>query len=165
MAVVPVVSLLVDRLGGGRLQALGCGMQAVALGWLALVASTGLSYVSILPPLVIAGVGMGLVFAANPVVVIASVPEDRHGTASGVNNTVREFGGALGIAAISTVFVLFHPSGAETDATFVAALRPALLVGAAVTAVAAVAALFIRHPLPTPMAPLPLPKTEMEVRS
>jgi EmrB/QacA subfamily drug resistance transporter len=165
MAVVPVVSLLVDRLGGGRLQALGCGMQAVALGWLALVASTDLSYVSILPPLVIAGVGMGLVFAANPVVVIASVPEDRHGTASGVNNTVREFGGALGIAAISTVFVLFHPSGAETDATFVAALRPALLVGAAVTAVAAVAALFIRHPLPTPMAPLPLPKTEMEVRS
>ncbi|MEV2274686.1 MFS transporter [Nocardiopsis sp. NPDC049922] len=163
MLVVPVATVLVDRVGGGRMQALGCALQAGALGWLALAATTEMSYASMLPALVAAGVGMGLVFAANPVVVIASVPEDRHGTASGVNNTVREFGGSLGIAVISTVFVLFHPSGAETDAGFVAGLRPAVLVGALVTAAAAVAALFIAHPARHP-SQSPLPTQESEVR-
>ena len=169
MVVVPVVSLLIDRVGGGRLQALGCAMQAAALAWLALAATADMAYASMLPALVVAGVGMGVVFAANPVVVIASVSEDRHGTASGVNNTVREFGGALGIAAISTVFVVFHPVGAETDAAFVEAMRPAVLAGAVVTAAGAVAALFIRrdrtpHPVaptaaeaPAPAAPAPAP--------
>ncbi|WP_160049994.1 MULTISPECIES: MFS transporter [unclassified Nocardiopsis] len=161
MVVVPVVGLLIDRWGGGRLQALGCAMQAGALGWLALYATADLPYTAMLPALVVAGVGMGVVFAANPAVVIASVDEDRHGTASGVNNTVREFGGALGIAAISTVFVLFHPGGAPTDAAFVEAMRPAVLAGALVTAVGAAAALFIRRPSPgarsdeAPRAPAP----------
>ncbi|MFL1427674.1 MULTISPECIES: MFS transporter [unclassified Nocardiopsis] len=159
MLVVPLVGALVDRVGGGPLQALGCALQAGALGWLALAATTDLPYPAMLPALLAAGVGMGIVFAANPVMVIASVPEDRHGTASGVNNTVREFGGSLGIAAISAIFVVMHPQVGDPDAAFVAALRPAVLLGAAVTALGAVAALFIGRPAAA-RARVPIPTHE-----
>ena len=43
-------------------------------------------------------------FAANPATVIGSVRDSEHNKASGVNNTVREFGGALGVAVLTTVF-------------------------------------------------------------
>ncbi|GAA2953068.1 MFS transporter [Streptomyces enissocaesilis] len=162
MAVVPLASLLVDRIGGGVLQALGCALQAVALAWFALVIGPGLAYAAMVVPMVLAGVGMGLVFAANPATVIASVEESEHNTASGVNNTVREFGGALGIAVLTTVFT--HGSAGHVAAgpragaaAFTAGLQPALWLGALVVALGAVAALLIRRPRQKPVAGDPPP--------
>ncbi|WP_338700494.1 MFS transporter [Streptomyces sp. Q6] len=131
MIVVPVASALVDRVGGGRLQALGCACQAAALVWLALICRPGLSYGAMVGAMILAGVGMGLVFAANPATVIGSVAEHEHNLASGVNNTVREFGGALGIAVLTAVSL--HGG-----------LRSAVLTGAAVVLLGTFAGLAIR---------------------
>ncbi|MGI5282737.1 MFS transporter [Nonomuraea polychroma] len=151
MVAVPLTSLLVKRVGGGILQAIGATLQAVALGWLAFVAAVGASYTSMIPALVIAGFGMGMVFAANPAVVVGSVPDHDHGKATGVNNTIREFGGALGVAVLTMVFTneyATHRIGGPADAAeaFVSALREALWLGAAIVLLGALAALFIRKP-------------------
>ncbi|WP_256104940.1 MFS transporter [Streptomyces sp. ODS05-4] len=145
LVAVPLASALVDRVGGGLLQAAGCLMQAAALLWLAVVARPGVSYPAMAGAMLLAGVGMGLVFAANPATVIGSVAEGEHNVASGMNNTVREFGGALGIAVLTVVYT--HGG-----------LRSAVLTGAAVVFAGAFAGLAIRRtPAPPGSAPAPSP--------
>lgn len=160
MIVVPITSALVDRFGGGILQAIGSLLQAVALGWIAIIAEPGLSYTAMLPSMILAGIGMGMVFAANPATVIASVRDSEHNKASGVNNTVREFGGALGVAVLTTVFT--HGAGAhgvtgpqDAPDAFVAGLQPALWLGVVVVAAGGLLGLLIRHPGATAEEPVP----------
>ncbi|MEV0589373.1 MFS transporter [Nonomuraea sp. NPDC050310] len=155
MVTVPLTSLLVKRVGGGLLQAIGAGLQALALAWLAYVAAVDASYTSMIPALAIAGFGMGMVFAANPAVVVGSVPDRDHGKATGVNNTIREFGGALGVAVLTMVFTseyAAHRGEGQAEA-FVASLRDALWLGAAVVLLGALAALFIKKPAGGPAGP------------
>ncbi|MFC9325011.1 MFS transporter [Kitasatospora sp. NPDC057015] len=154
VVVVPLASALVPRIGGGLLQAAGCVMQALALGWLALLVGPGVSYGSLVPALALAGLGMGLVFAANPATVIGSVAEHEHNKASGVNNTVREFGGALGIAVLTTVYsqAFKAHAAAGPGPAFEYGLRQSLWLGAAVVLLGAVAGLLIRRPRPRPTA-------------
>lgn len=146
MVAVPVASALLNRVGDWRLQAAGCLAQAVALAWLGLIARPGVSYGPMVAAMVLAGVGMGLVFAANPATVIGSVEEHEHNLASGVNNTIREFGGALGIAVLTLVYVQ-------------GGLRSAVLTGAAVVFAGAFAGLAIGRTkarpgsVPAPSAP------------
>ncbi|MBT2510065.1 DHA2 family efflux MFS transporter permease subunit [Streptomyces sp. ISL-98] len=150
MVVVPLASAFVDRIGGGRLMAAGSLLQGAALGWIAFVAEPGMSYGPLAPAMVAAGIGMGLVFASNPVVVLASVAEHEQGKASGINNTVREFSGALGVAVLTTVFLFAAGdgvgTGGESAQAFVDGMRPAIWTGVAVVLVGAVGALFIKHP-------------------
>ena len=61
---------------------------------------------------------------------IGSVPEQDIGKASGANNTVREVGGALGIAVMTAIFT--GAGSYATGQTFVDGLNPAVLVGAGV---------------------------------
>ncbi|MBV2154810.1 MFS transporter [Kitasatospora sp. SUK 42] len=153
MVVVPIASLLVGRIGGGVLQAAGCLLQALALGWIALVVAPDMSYGALVPALVLAGVGMGLVFAANPATVISSVAEHEHNKASGVNNTIREFGGSLGIAVLTTVFThgftdRLAKGSHDADQAFVHGLQQAIWVGVAVVLLGALGGLLIRRPSP-----------------
>jgi EmrB/QacA subfamily drug resistance transporter len=104
MVVAPLAGAFTDRIGGGRLIAAGLVLQAVALGWIATLATADLDYARLVPAMVLAGLGMGLVFAPLSAVVLGSVRPAEFGKASGANNTVREVGGALGIAVLVTVF-------------------------------------------------------------
>jgi hypothetical protein len=72
---------------------------------------------------------------------MSSVHPMEQGIASGANNALREVGGALGIAVMSSIFA--SQGGYESAQSFVDGLRPALWVGAGVVAVAATAALAI----------------------
>ena len=98
--------------------------------------------------MVLAGVGMGLVFAPMSAVVLGSVRPVEFGKASGANNTVREVGGALGIAVLVTVFQGFADdtvvrSPADAAQAFVNGMVPAIWVGVAVVVLGAIAAAFI----------------------
>jgi predicted MFS family arabinose efflux permease len=84
---------------------------------------------------------MGFVFAPTAAVVLGSVAKEHAGKASGANTTVREIGGALGIAVLSTVFVA-HGSTRDPG-QFVDGLHPAVWVGVAVVLAGAVCALGI----------------------
>ncbi|MFJ1897740.1 MULTISPECIES: MFS transporter [unclassified Streptomyces] len=147
MFVVPVASQFVDRIGGGVLQAAGCALQGIGLGWIALVITPDVGYGAMVPALALAGIGMGLVFAGNPATVISAVPENEQNKASGANNTSREFGGALGVAALTTVFSRQFADNTSGDpaSAFTDGLEAALWVGVIVVLLGAVSGLLIRR--------------------
>jgi DHA2 family methylenomycin A resistance protein-like MFS transporter len=90
------------------------------------------AYWSLLPGMIIIPVGIGLAVPLMTATLLSTVPRDRSGTASGVLNTVRQAGGAIGVA-------LF---GALLGAHGVAGMRVALVASAmALLAVGLTAAL------------------------
>ncbi|MFG2882208.1 DHA2 family efflux MFS transporter permease subunit [Streptomyces sp. NPDC048297] len=139
--VAPVAGILSDRIGGRPVVAAGLFLQAAGLGYLASAVSTDVSYSTQLPGLIISGVGMALYFAPAAYLVMSSVRPQEQGIASGANNALREVGGALGIAVMSSIFSA--QGGYESAQTFVDGLRPALVTGSVAIALAAAAALAI----------------------
>ena len=139
MVVSPAAGFLSERYGSRMFMAVGLGLQAIALGMLASLASVDQSYVSMLIPFVLAGSGMAMVFAPSANAVLSSVRTSQTGQASGATNAIRELGGVLGIAVLATVFTS-NGSYASPQA-YVAGLTPAMWVGAAVLAVGALVAL------------------------
>jgi EmrB/QacA subfamily drug resistance transporter len=141
MVVAPLAGLLVGRVGARTLIVMGQVLLAGALLWTALVNSVDVGYGSVVLPFALAGIGMGLTFAPLTTAVLGSVAPESHGVASGTNNTVREVGIALGIAALASVF---SSSGSyDSPASYVAGLMPAVVVGAVVVAVGAVLTLWL----------------------
>ena len=139
--IAPVAGALSDRIGGRPLLATGLSLQAAGLAWLAAVVSPTVPYADLVPAFAISGIGMSLFFAPVANVILGSVRREEEGIASGANNAIRELGGVFGIAVLGAVFSS-HGSYAS-GAAFISGLAPAVWVGAAGVAVAAIAALFI----------------------
>jgi EmrB/QacA subfamily drug resistance transporter len=96
---------LVTRFGVRRLLIVGLSLLALGLLWLARV-PTGANYVSdLLPALLLAGVAIGLCAPSVQIGALSGVSGPAVGLASGLVETMREIGGAVGIAAVSTVLV------------------------------------------------------------
>jgi MFS family permease len=109
--------------------------------WLALSMSATVPYSTMLAPFIIAGVGMGLVFAPVSTAVLATMAPSDHAKASGTNSTLREVGTALGIAVLTAVFT--GAGGELTPTGYVNAAIPAIFVGASVLAGSALLALLL----------------------
>ncbi|WP_229857464.1 MFS transporter, partial [Streptomyces anandii] len=104
MLVAPVAGILSDRIGGRPVVAAGLFFQAAGLAHLAWVATADASYGVQLPGLILSGIGMALFFAPASNLVMSSVRPAEQGIASGANNALREVGGALGVAIMSSIF-------------------------------------------------------------
>ena len=139
MVVAPLTGMLSPRTGTRLPILLGLTMLAVALGWIALTLSATLEYAAMWPPFLLAGIGMGLVFAPSSTAVLANMQPEDHAKASGTNSTLREIGVALGVAVLTAVFV--GAGGTLTPTGYVDAAIPAIWVGAGALAVAAVISL------------------------
>ena len=139
--IAPIAGALSDRIGGRPLMATGLAMQAAALAWLAAITEPGVAYSSLVPPFVIAGIGMALFFAPVANVVLGAVRREEEGQASGANNAIRELGGVFGVAVLAAVFAGY--GGYDTAQTYVDGLTPAVWVGAVVVALGALAALAV----------------------
>jgi EmrB/QacA subfamily drug resistance transporter len=146
MFVAPVAGMLSDRIGGGILMAAGLLLQAVALGWMAAVATPTLPFGHLVAPFILAGAGMGLFFAPVANVVLSSVRPEEEGEASGANNAIRELGGVFGVAVLAVIFAHYgHYPAPPTFSgqPFVDGMSVAVWVGAGIVAVGAVASLLI----------------------
>lgn len=141
MVIAPLAGLVVDRVGARALIATGQVFLATALGWIALITTTEVSYSSYVAPFVLAGIGMGLTFAPSASIVMASFTDADRGVASGTNNTIREVGVAMGVAVLASVFASAGSYASPTE--YVDGLVPAVWVGAAIVAVGAVVALLL----------------------
>ncbi|MFG2458696.1 MFS transporter [Streptomyces sp. NPDC048523] len=141
MLVAPIAGILSDRIGGRPVVATGLFFQAAGLAYMSSVVTVDASYGAQLPGLILSGIGMALFFAPASNLVMSSVLPKEQGIASGANNALREVGGALGIAVMASIFS--SQGGYESGQSFVDGLRPALVTGAAVVALAGVAALLI----------------------
>ncbi|MEO5878104.1 MAG: DHA2 family efflux MFS transporter permease subunit, partial [Streptosporangiaceae bacterium] len=151
MIVAPIAGIMSDRIGGRPVVTLGLTLQAIGLGWFALIVSPDVSYLAQLPALIISGTGMAMYFAPSANLVMSSVKPSEQGIASGTNNALRELGGAFGIAILASVFA--SQGGYETPQIFVDGLVPALWVGSAAVAVAAIAAFLLPRARRVPAEP------------
>jgi MFS family permease len=141
--VAPIAGALSDRIGGRPLMAVGLGLQAAGLAWIAAVSTPTVPYSELVVPFILSGVGMAMYFAPVANVVLSSVRREEEGQASGANNAIRELGGVFGVAVLASVFA--HYGGYGSGQSFVDGLTPAIYVGAAVVAVGALAALGIKR--------------------
>jgi len=141
MFVAPIAGVLSDRIGSRGLLVVGMVMMSAALAWIALVSSPTVAYIRLVPPFILAGIGMSLYFAPTANLVLSAVRRDEEGKASGVNNTIREVGGVLGVAVLASVFSAV--GGYTSGTAFVNGMTAAVWVGAAIVALAAIAATLI----------------------
>jgi EmrB/QacA subfamily drug resistance transporter len=154
MVVAPLAGIFSERIGSRPFMFAGLSLQAGALGWFAMIASTDLPYSHMLILFVMAGSGMALVFAPSANAVLASVRTDQAGQASGANNAIREVGGVLGVAVLASVFT--GAGGYTSPQAFVNGLVPALWVGVAVLAAGAFVVLVLPfRTQPTADSPVP----------
>jgi MFS family permease len=147
MLVAPIAGAVSDRIGGQRLMAAGLALQAIGLGWIAAVTTPTAAYVEFVVPFLISGVGMALFFAPVANVILSSVRPEQEGQASGANNAIRELGGVFGVAVLAAVFTV--NGGYGSGQQFVDGMNPAVMIGAALVAVGAIAAFAIKRSPPT----------------
>ena len=141
MIVAPIAGALSDRIGGRPLMAIGLGLQAIGLGWLAAVSTPTVPYSELVIPFILSGTGMAMFFAPVANVVLSAVRPEEEGQASGANNAIREVGGVFGVAVLASVFASY--GGYGTPQSFVDGLTPAIWVGAIVVGLGALISLAI----------------------
>ncbi len=139
--VAPIAGALVDRIGERPFAIAGLTLQTVGMAWIALIADPGMEYVSMVPALVVAGIGVSMAMPALQNAVVGAVGSGEVGKASGINNTMRELGGVFGIAVLVAVFSAVG-SYASPEA-FVDGFGPALGVTAGLSLLGAAAGVFI----------------------
>ena len=142
MVIAPLTGAVIVPWVGTRAPiVVGLAFQATAMFWLAAILAPDVAFSALVPPFLLAGIGMGLVFAPSSTAVLAGFREKDHAKASGTNATLREIGVALGVAVLTAVFI--GAGGTLTPTGYVDAAIPAVIVGAAVLAGAAVIGLFL----------------------
>ncbi|MFF2096533.1 DHA2 family efflux MFS transporter permease subunit [Streptomyces sp. NPDC058202] len=138
LAVAPLAGALADRFGNRPFMLGGLALQAAGLGLLAWQVEPGVAYGRLVLPLIVAGIGISMVFPTVANAVTSSVPPADAGVAAGVNNALRELGGVFGIAVAAAVFTRYGGYGSAER--FVDGCGPALWVSAGVAAVGALVA-------------------------
>lgn len=134
MVVGTVVATRVTTTRGPRTPLVpGALLAAAGLLWFAFISPDGGFLTDVLGPSVVTSVGAGLVLA--PVAAAATTGTAAHeaGMASGLLNSSRQLGGAVGLAVLATLAA--HRTGTATD--------PASLNGGYASGLAATAALFV----------------------
>ena len=143
--IAPIAGKLSDRVGSRWL--MGAGMTILGVSLL-LYQRIGLhtGFWSLLPQLVLGGVGMALTMSPMTSAAMGSVPVDKAGVGSGVLNSFRQVGGSLGIALMGAILLTYqHPTTSKVVAAqqFVNGLHAALLVSAFIAFAAAAVAVFM----------------------
>ncbi len=140
-----VAGQLVTRVGVKPVLVTGMTMMTAGLLFFTQV-SVGGSYVrDLLPGFLLIGVGIGFSYVPISIAALAGVVPSEAGLASGLINTSQQIGGALGIAALSTIATSHTAdslgNGSPLPSALVDGFSWAFLVGAIVAAVGVVASL------------------------
>jgi EmrB/QacA subfamily drug resistance transporter len=102
--IAPRAGALADRLGERPLIVGGLLLQTAGMAWIAVIARPGLAYPAMIAPMVISGCGFAMAIPAVTKSVVSSVAPSDIGKASGTFTTMRQLGGAFGIAIGVAVF-------------------------------------------------------------
>jgi EmrB/QacA subfamily drug resistance transporter len=120
-------SRAVTRVGPRRLLIAGMAAQTVGLVLFTHVAAGGSYLADVLAPSILVAIGIGLAFVPATISAVAGVAPEEAGLASGLVNTARLFGGALGLAVLATL------ATARTDSQLRGAAHTARAVHTALT--------------------------------
>ncbi|QAY73857.1 MFS transporter [Agromyces protaetiae] len=135
MLMSPVAARLDRRLGAKSLLVGGAGALAIAYA-VALVASTEVWHIFLLNTII--GVGIGLGYAAMPILIMRAVPASETGAANGLNALMRSLGTSTAAAVMGAVLAASStdmggipvPSRAGFELTYLIGLGAAVVAGA-----------------------------------
>jgi EmrB/QacA subfamily drug resistance transporter len=136
--------------GGVRIpMAASFGVVAAGMLLLSGAASGGSYVVDVLPGLLVAGVGLGIVLICVSVSVMTGAPEHEAGMLSGLNTTGHEIGGSIGIAILATVATGATSGHASTVTALADGIGDGFVAAAAIAAAGALIAVLILPPAAT----------------
>jgi fucose permease len=114
------------RFGPKYVITIGLTLEAVGI-WLYVAAfSTSTTFWSLLPALMLHGIGIGFATSQLTNVVLSDIPHQKAGSASGAAGMVRQVGTALGIALIGAIFVSQAHSFVRHDLNTATNIPPAV---------------------------------------
>ncbi|WP_299531566.1 MFS transporter [uncultured Streptomyces sp.] len=99
-----IASQLLPRFGPKPFMVTGSLLAAAGLGWLTLTDVDSSYLGSILGPMLVFGLGMGMQFVSLTLMAVSGVRPREAGAASGVLNATQQVGGSLGLSILVTVF-------------------------------------------------------------
>ena len=114
-AVSRVAPRLIPRFGPKRLMVLGMLPVIAGMAWLSRVSPETSYWTGVLEPMLLFGIGMGIVFVPLTSVSLMGVRTEDSGAASSMVNVMQQVGGSLGLAVLVAVFgtatknALSHP--------------------------------------------------------
>ncbi|MEV6781781.1 MFS transporter [Streptomyces sp. NPDC051098] len=121
-----LASQLLPRFGPKPFMVTGAILAATGLGWLTLTDIHSTYLGSVLGPMLIFSLGMGMQFVSLTLMAVSGVAPAETGAASGLLNTTQQVGGSLGLAILVTVFGTASRHEAEDQiADFAANATPA----------------------------------------
>ena len=155
---------IVGRFGARRVITVGMLTSAVGLMLLSGVTPGGTYVQTVLLGAVLSALGMGLTLVPATIVAMQGVERSQSGVASGLLNTSRLVGGALGLAVLSTIASAQTSSAVGAGASAIAVTNGFGLAyhvgtGFAITG-AVIAAFLLREPADTDVVRLPSATTE-----
>jgi EmrB/QacA subfamily drug resistance transporter len=137
-----LATALVSRIGVRLTAAAGALLSLAGLLLFARIPAHGQLLADIEIPSVVVGLGGGLILLATTIAAMSGVAAEHHGVASALLNVSRQLGGALGLAAISTVVVAVAArSAGPQPVALTAGFRAGFAVSAALVGLALVTAL------------------------
>ncbi len=134
MFVAPVAGRMSDRIGGKYILMAGLLLFAGGMGSIALIAQANSEWYAFLAPQIVAGIGIGCVFAPMTTIAMRNVNPMMAGAASGVFNTTRQVGTVIGTAGIGALLqnrliAGFTSQVQQRGASLPAAARDKLITG------------------------------------
>ncbi|HEY1455808.1 MAG TPA: DHA2 family efflux MFS transporter permease subunit [Candidatus Dormibacteraeota bacterium] len=103
MVVAPFAGRMADRIGGKYILTAGISIFTVGFGSLIFIAGPDSTWVNFLAPAIVAGAGMGMTFAPMTTVAMRNISPRMAGAASGLLNTTRQLGAAIGSAVVGAI--------------------------------------------------------------
>jgi len=154
IVIAPRAGALTDKVGSRWLVGAGMALLSVMLFYFTRLGADE-SFWTILPALLVGGIGMGLTMTPTTAAAMSAVPVDKAGIGSGVLNSMRQVGGSLGIAVMGAIVASTSASslaaGDTPQIAYLNGFHDALRVGAilclAGAAVAVAAIRKVEHPL------------------
>jgi EmrB/QacA subfamily drug resistance transporter len=102
-----VAQSLTTRLGVRRVLPVGLALSTVALVLFARLPVDGHYWADLFPAFIISGLGLALAFVPMSIGALTGVSAEDAGVASGLINTNQQIGGAIGVAAATTIATTF----------------------------------------------------------
>jgi DHA2 family multidrug resistance protein len=115
-----IAGRLINRVDQRLLLAAGCVLNAWA-AWHMSVLTLGVDYWALAWPRFVQGLGVGLIFVPLNAVALATIPREAMGNATALLNVVRNLGGGMGVALVST---LLARRAQEHQSTLVSHINP-----------------------------------------
>jgi MFS family permease len=141
-----IASRSVVRVGAKSLLVFGMTVMTIGLAMFTQISTHGDYAVDVLIPGMLVGIGIGFAFVPATISAVAGVAPAEAGLASGLVNTSRLFGGALGLAVLAAIATSHTnsqlQSGAAAHAALTSGFQLAFVIAAAFALIGGLVAAF-----------------------